>query len=323
MKSFAAKVRDGLTRETTETATKHCCKRAELTGFAFSCGSVSLWGGGGMRLVMRTEHAGTVRRAVKFIRCGFSLAPGIRTVKASRLGGRTTFEIRLEAADAAKLAGILGLSPLDRTVPQHCLLKKCCRSAFLRGVFLGSGTLMDPKRGYRMEFLMPDETGAESLRRFLKAFVAVRAGVSERRGTYVVYIKDSDGIIAVLSLIGAHGAILEMENVRIVRDARNLANRAANCDAGNIAKILGAADRQIQAIERIERSMGLEGLPDTLREVARERRRHQDASLEELGAMLDPPLGKSGVYHRLKRIESFAQTIQEEEGPNDPQGIGT
>ena len=104
-----------------------------------------------------------------------------------------------------------------------------------------------------------------------------------------------------------------MENVRILRQARNEANRAANCDAANIAKMLGAADRHMQAIALLERTLGLDALPDTLREIAVERKLHPDASLEALGQMLEPPVGKSGVYHRLRRLEALARSIAKKE----------
>ncbi len=309
MKSFAAKTRDSLTREDT-LGEKPCCRRAEITGFALSCGAVSLLGGGGTRVTMRSEHPGAVRRAMRLLRREFSAAPGMRITQASRLGGRRTFEIRLETADARALLSGCEINPLARSIPKKCLARKCCRSAFLRGVFLGCGTVADPESGYQLEFVLADEAMARALLRFLRAYEKVAAGISSRKGAWVVYVKDADCIIAILSSIGAHGAILEFENVRILRDARNRANRAANCDAANIAKMLDATDRQLGAIARIEETIGLGALPEALREVAIERRRSADASLEELGALLDPPVGKSGVYHRLRRIEAIAKNLE-------------
>lgn len=307
MKSFAVSVRDALTR-TDVFEEKACCRNAELTGFALSRGAIT-FDSGGTRLTLRAEHAGTVRRMVRVLRNDLGISPGVRIVRASRLGGQTTFEVRLEKSDTARAMRLLGLTPLEHTVPRHCLLKKCCRGAFLRGVFLGCGTVSDPERGYQLDFVLSDEEMAHALQRFLKAFYAVKAGLSTRKDGFVVYVKDADDIIAVLSLIGAHGAILDIENVRILRDARNRANRAANCDTANIAKMLGASDRHLQAIARIEQTIGLAALPESLYQIAVERREHADASLEELGALLDPPVGKSGVYHRLRRIEAIAQTL--------------
>ena len=313
MKSFAGKVRDSLTREDVLKGEKPCCRRAELTGFSLSSGAFSLLGGGNMRMTLRTEHAGAARRMVRILRADSGVTPVLRAATASRLGGRTTFEIRLEQAEAVSVMRGLALSPLSRAVPRHCLLKKCCRSAFLRGVFLGCGTIADPESGYQLEWVLSDEGMAQSISRLLQAFYGLKPGVASRKGAWVVYVKESDGIISVLSLIGAYGAILEMENVRILREARNKANRAVNCDAANIAKMLGASDRQIQAIAVVERAIGIQALPESLRQIALERRQHPDASLEELGALLDPPVGKSGVHHRLRRIEAIAQALSNEE----------
>lgn len=311
MKSFTARVRDAMARDTERTPETTGARRAELSGLALSCGSIALSGRGTVRLAMRTEHAGIGRRIVRLLRKEFSVIPGLRTLSASRLGGRTTFEIYLEGQDAARVMNACGLSPLDMSIPKHCLKTRRSRDAFLRGVFLGCATLTDPSHGYALEFLLANEPFAQALARFLHTHFQVRASVYARKQTFVVYLKASEEIMLILSAIGAHGAILEIENVRITKDARNRANRATNCDNGNISKILSAADRQLQAIRKIERTIGLDALPDTLREIAIERMRHADVSLEVLGSMLEPPVGKSGVHHRLARLEAIAQSIDD------------
>lgn len=313
MKSFAAKVRDSLTRDGERAPDTTGSRRAELTGLFLACGMMTLAGGGRVRLSMRTEHAGCGRRIVRLLRKEFSVSPGLRILRASRLGGKTTFEIRLETDDAARVMKACDLSPLDLTIPRHCLKNRRSGDAFLRGMFLGCGTMNNPSKGYRLEFVVSNEKTAKSLVKFLRAHCAVQPLVHERKQTHIVYLNSGDDIITVLSSIGAYSAILELENIRITKDARNRANRAANCDSGNITKMLGAADRQLQAIDRIDQTIGLDALPDTLREIAIERRQHADISLEALGAMLEPPVGKSGVYHRLSRIEALARSIVEKE----------
>ncbi len=313
VKSFAARARDALTREDGPRQKKACCRYAELSGYLLSNATFTLIGGHGIGLTLRTEHPGTARWVVKHLREEYLVMPVIRIVKAGRLGGRTTFEMRMEQSDAQTVMQASGLFAVGREIPRACLTRKCCRAALLRGFFLGCGTLSDPERGYRLEFVLPEETLAQALIRFLHAFYAIRARLTPRKDAAVVYVADSEDVIQILSLIGAHGAVLEMENMRILRDARNRANRAANCDTANITKMLGAADRQNRAIEVIERTIGLNALPDALREIAEERARHADASLEELGAMLEPPVGKSGVYHRLRRIEAIARSIEQQE----------
>lgn len=310
MKSFSVRAKDAVARgEISEL--KSCCRRAELTGFALGCGTATLVGGEGVCLCMRTEHAASARRLVQLVRGELSEQPVLRIVRLSRLGGRTAFEVRLTADCTRRMLRECGISLSDGAVPKACLLKKCCRAAFLRGVFLACATVADPESGYQMEFLFARERTAESAMRFLRAFCGLRAGVSQRKEVSIVYIRDSESLIRLCSMIGASNAILEIENVRIVKDARNRANRAANCDAANIAKVVDASDRHLRSIERIRKSVGLEALPDALREIAALRWEHAEASLEELGRMLNPPLGKSGVFHRLRRLDDFAASIGE------------
>ena len=317
MKSFSVRTKDAVAR--VESAQeKSCCQRAELTAAVLGCGMATLVGGEGICLCLRSEHAATARRIVRLIRDLFAQRPVLRIVHAARLGGRTAFELRLSAELTQKVFRACGVSFSAETLPKHCLLKKCCRSAFLRGIFLCCGTIADPESGYQMEFLFSRERTAESVMRFLRAFFLVRAGVSERKDAYVVYIRDSESLLRLLSVIGASSAILEIENVMITKDARNRANRAANCDAANIAKLVGASDRQLRSIERIRQSVGLEALPEPLREIAALRYEHAEASLEELGQMMEPPLGKSGVYHRLRRLEAFAASLEGKEGTVTP-----
>lgn len=313
MKSFAAKVRDGLTREDAMHPSPASADLAELSGLALACGTVTLAGGGSMRLAMRVVHAGTGRRIVRLVRGALGVTPGLRILRASRFGGRTFFEITLGGEDARVLMHALELSPLASAIPRKWTKSQRRRGAFLKGVFLGCGTVADPQREYRMEFRFASETMAKAFMEFLCKQYDLAAGFHCRRGEYIVYCNGRDDIITGLSVIGAHGAVLEFENVRITKDARNRANRAANCDAGNITRMVSAAEKQLQAIDVIERTIGLEALPDVLREAAVERKKHADVSLEALGAMLDPPVGKSGVKHRLSRIEAMARSILQTE----------
>ncbi|MDR0929437.1 MAG: DNA-binding protein WhiA [Oscillospiraceae bacterium] len=309
MKPFARRTRDTLARE--PLPEKGCCRRAELSGLVRATG-IFAFTGGGVCLALRTENPGVARRAGQLLRREFGIAPALRMATVSRLGGRTTFELRLEAGETARLLAALHIAPMEAGIPRPCLTRKCCRGAFLRGMFLGSGTLTDPSLSYQLEFRCPGEAAAGALMRFLRAFYALRAGASPRKGGAVVYVKDAEGIKLILSVIGARGAIFDLEEALIHRDARNHANRAANCDAANITRMLGAAERQLQAIGQIQRTIGLNALPEALQEIALERQNHPEATLEELGAMLSMPVGKSGVYHRLKRLEAIAQSIAEQ-----------
>ena len=268
MKSFSARAKDAVARADDFDKLKSCCRRAELTGFALGCGTPVLVGGEGVCFCMRTEHAASARRAVQIIRAEFAEQPVLRIVRAARLGGRTAFEVRLTAECTRKVLHGCDISFSEMTIPKHCLLKKCCRASFLRGLFLACGTIAAPESGYQMEFLLAGGRTAESVMRFLRAFCGIRAGVAERKGADIVYIRDSESLIRLLSMIGANAAILEIENVRIMKDARNRANRAANCDAANIAKVVGTADRNLRSIEKI-RHAGAAGRAARNRRAAR------------------------------------------------------
>ena len=317
MKSFAAKIRDGLTRDEGQPLKPSPARRAELAGLSMACGVITLMGSGMARLALRTQHPGTGRWIVRLIRSEFKVIPGLRILRASRLGGRTAFEIRVEGDDAMAITTALSISPFSVGIPKHCTQGQGRRAAFLRGVFLGCGTVTNPELGYQMEFAVSSQAFAESLCGFLQKHYEIKAAIHTRKGLPVVYIKDGDDIVTALMHIGAHSGVLAFENVRITKEARNRANRAANCDSGNITKMLGAAERQLGAIALIEKTIGLDALPQTLKEIALERKQHADLSLEALGALLEPPVGKSGVNHRLSRLEAVAHSIESNQKEED------
>ncbi len=186
--------------------------------------------------------------------------------------------------------------------------KECCRGAYLRGAFLGGGSMLDPKNRYHLEFDTKHEGYAERICELLKR-KGITAKITRRKGRFVVYVKEYSAIADTLGAMGAVGAAMELYNVSIEKELRNTANRQANCEIANIEKIAKTAVSQIGAIKKIEKYMGFDDLPETLREIADLRCRFPEESLKELGERLTPPLGKSGVNHRLKRIEEIAKNL--------------
>lgn len=186
--------------------------------------------------------------------------------------------------------------------------RECCRSAYLRGAFLGGGSMLNPKTRYHMEFDSKHEGYAERICALLKR-KGIAAKITKRKGKYVVYIKEYAAIADALGAMGAVSAAMELYNVSIEKELRNTANRQANCEIANIEKTTRTAVSQIEAIKKIEKYIGFDELPETLREIADLRCRYPDESLKELGERLNPPIGKSGVNHRLKRIEAIAETL--------------
>lgn len=314
MKSFATQTRDSLTRGDT-LPKRQCCARAELYGFMDTCSSISIVGSGKWRVAMRAEHPGTIRRMVRLLQRVCTIKPGIRIIQASRLGGQTCFEIRIEPEDTERLAETIQFVPSRNEPPKSFISRKCCQNAYLRGMFLGCGTIIDPSHGYLLEWVLSREEMAQWLSRFAWAALGVRVGAIERKANWVVYCKDSKDIMQILARIGAYNAVLEIENMLILKNARNQANRAYNCDTSNIQKMVSTSQRQIDAIDYIQKTVGLSHLSQSLRDTAKARIENPGISLSDLGMMLIPPVGKSGVSHRLRRIEAIAKTIstQQEE----------
>lgn len=185
------------------------------------------------------------------------------------------------------------------------LQQTCCRRAFIRGAFLASGSMSDPQKNYHFEIVCKTQPQAVQLQEIMKGF-AVDAKIVERKKHYVVYLKEGAQIVDMLNVMGAHVALMNLENVRILKEMRNSVNRKVNCETANITKTVSAAVRQVEDIQWIEQTRGLGSLPDSLREIAEVRLEHPDMPLKDLGQMLDPPLGKSGVNHRLRRISEIA-----------------
>ena len=180
--------------------------------------------------------------------------------------------------------------------------KECCRGSYIRGMFLVAGSVSDPKKQYHMEFDIKHRTYAEKLCHVLKR-TGITSKITENKGRSVVYIKEYSGIADCLGVMGAVGTAMEIYNISIEKEFRNQANRQSNCEVANIEKTTKAASMQLES------KMDLSELPETLQEIAHLRKQYPDESLKELGQRLNPPIGKSGVNHRLKRLEEIAETL--------------
>lgn len=186
--------------------------------------------------------------------------------------------------------------------------KECCRGSYIRGTFLAGGSVSDPRKQYHMEFDIKHEGYAEKLCQVLKK-TGITSKITENKGRSVVYIKEYSSIADCFGVMGAVGTAMEIYNISIEKEIRNRVNRQSNCEIANIDKITKAASLQVEAIKKIESKIGLSELPETLQEIAVLRKQHPDESLKELGERLNPPIGKSGVNHRLKRLEEIAETL--------------
>lgn len=196
------------------------------------------------------------------------------------------------------------------TVDGILLQQTCCKRAFIRGAFLAGGSMSDPKKSYHFEIVGKNNAQAVQLKDVINSF-GMDAKVVTRKNYRVVYVKDGAQIVDILNVMEAHVALMNLENVRILKEMRNSVNRKVNCETANIGKTVGAAVKQIRDIEYIRETAGFSILPDNLRETAELRLRYPEAPLKELGTYFNPPVGKSGVNHRLRRISEIAARIRE------------
>lgn len=186
----------------------------------------------------------------------------------------------------------------------------CCKRAFLRGAFLAAGSMSDPNKAYHFEIVCTTVNMAEQLRRMMCSF-SMDAKIVARKKMYVVYLKEGAQLVDMLNIMEAHVSLMELENVRILKEMRNAVNRKVNCETANINKTVSAAVKQVEDIRYIQQTIGLDKLSDGLKEMAILRLEHPDATLKELGEISDPPVGKSGVNHRLRKIGEIAEGVRQ------------
>lgn len=228
--------------------------------------------------------------------------------------------LRIKNEDAIKLLSMLKIdeehlsvensSRISR-ISNRLLTNTCCKRAFLRGVFLCTGSLTNPEKKYHFELALPDMDKALQMREVLGAF-SMDAKIVQRKKQFVVYVKEAEGISDILNIMGAHISLLDMENIRILKGFRNNINRQVNCETANLSKTVSAATKKIEDIIYIRDKAGFSFLEPNLKEIAVLRLEHPEASLKELGEMLSEPLGKSGVNHRLRKLSSIARRLREQ-----------
>ena len=311
--SFAARVREELIRLP---AGKPCCMLSEISALTQTSGHLAFRGGGWLSVSYRLEDAGTARRLFLLLKKRLNVNPMLHFTQTSRLGGRRTCVLTLNGEDARTLLDALHMTDTDengqihlkRTVPRHPMTRQCCRKAFLRGAFLGAGTMTNPEKGYHFEWKADDDNLPRMLEKLLEKCELPFHAYS-RKGQQVVYLKGAQQIADILALIGAGQSVLAMETIRVGKQVRAAAVRAANCDEHNGEKMLDAAQKQAETIRQISLKQGLFTLPPGLQAIARLRLEYPELSLKELGEMLDPPVGKSGVNHRMRRLMEVGESL--------------
>lgn len=286
--SFSSEVKEELAKHISPA--RHC-QIAELAALMHFCGQYGRDENGRYTIGFQTENEAVVRKGFTILKKTFNIENGV-------------------SRQEKDLRGIFQkIGNLDEPVSRMLLKSTCCQRAFLRGAFLSVGSMSDPKKSYHLEFDCIDRAKAEQLQEVIGAF-GIESKIILRKKYYVVYLKEGSGIVDLLNVCGAPVSLMNLENTRILKEMRNSVNRRVNCETANIAKTVNAAARQVEDIEYIRAHYGFQNLPAALREMALIRLENPDTPLKELGECFTPPIGKSGVNHRLRKLSELAEKLR-------------
>ena len=312
--SFSGEVKEELGDQLSDA--RHC-RIAEAAAILSMCGSIMIDSNDRYSIKIHTENLIVARKCFTLLRKTFNIRTEI-SIRRNLSKQNTSYwllvkkhEEALRLLQAAKLLTQEGdvleeLSIVRNTVVQLY----CCRRAFIRGAFLVSGSISDPEKSYHYEIVCSAKGKAEQLQKIINSF-EIDAKVILRKKSYVVYVKEGAQISDLLNIMEAHVALMKFENIRILKDMRNAVNRKVNCETANINKTVSAAVKQIEDIRYIRDTIGLENLAEALKEVALTRLSYPEATLKELGDLLTPPVGKSGVNHRLRKLGEIADKLRQ------------
>ena len=280
--SFSSDVKEELTRQ--HSKSRHC-QVAELAAMIMQGGHISMTP---LELSFETENPLLQEKYELLLKRAFDIADANQIDEAS-------------------------CKKVMNAIQELYLEKTCCKRAFIRGAFMASGSMSDPNKAYHFEIVCRTLAQASRLQELMSEF-ETEPKIVERKGHYVVYLKEGSQIVDMLNVMEAYVSLMNLENVRILKEMRNAVNRKVNCETANISKTVNAAVKQISDIELIRDTEGLDSLPLPLREMAQVRLEHPDTPLKDLGKYMDPPVGKSGINHRLRKLASVADAIREERG---------
>ncbi len=293
--SFSATVKNEMCRIEMQ---KECCQLFELKGIMTAGVDLSARANS-FKLV--TESAAVSRKIYILCKSLFNLTPTIEIKKLKKLKKHVIYVVGFDQFFASK--------EISSKLLFDEAYKKCCKRAFLRGVFMSSGSIIEPDRTYHLELSIHQEQNAINVNNLIQEF-GLHSRIISRKGKNVIYLKEGQEIVDFLNITGAHKALLKLENVRIIKEMRNNVNRIVNCETANLEKTVNTAVRQVEKIQYIKETVGFEFLPESLRQIAELRSVHTEVSLKELGQMLSPPLGKSGTNHRLRKIEAIYDELK-------------
>ncbi|MBP3264321.1 MAG: DNA-binding protein WhiA [Acidaminococcaceae bacterium] len=300
--SYSSEVKNELARLEGQ---KPCCEKAELLGVLRLSGALVLRGKN-IGIHFSTENAALARRVLQVLKSNYPVQTEVVITRSRRLKKNNRYQVEvIPDSNVAKALQELQILPSGEDERQNLLRKACCRKAFLRGVFMAGGSVSRPAGDYHLEIVTENEELARLIVKIMHGF-SLSAKMTDRKNNYIVYLKDGDHITDFLSLIGAHQALLEFENVRIVKDMRNQVNRRVNCETANLNKVIRASVLQVACIRYLQEHGRYDLLPEKLKEAAELRMRYPDISMNELVEYTEGTVGKSGLNHRLKKIRQIA-----------------
>ncbi|AXH99870.1 DNA-binding protein WhiA [Sporosarcina sp. PTS2304] len=307
--SFASKTK----KELTQIEADDCCTKAEIAAFIRMNGVMS-FSNKQLSLDVQTENASIARRLYSNLKKLYPYKVELLVRKKMRLKKNNVYICRIREG-AKNLLEELSIMTHDfqmiNTIDPQLIRDDCCARAYLRGAFLAGGSVNNPETSsYHLEVFSSYQEHSQSLVELMNRY-QLNAKSIERKKGFIAYLKEAEKISDFLGIIGAHVSLMKFEDVRIMRDMRNSVNRLVNCETANLNKTIGAAQRQVENIKLIERTIGLDQLPERLQEIAQLRVEYQDVTLKELGELVTgSPVSKSGVNHRLRKIEEIAERLR-------------
>ncbi len=293
------------------------CQIAEIAAIVSMCGKVVIDSREQYSVKVRTENLSVARKYFTLLKKTFNISTE-SFVSRNTTRGNITYTVivkrhedAMRLLQASRLIDEQGEISEEVSVGKNPIVKKsCCKRAYLRGAFLATGSVSNPEKSYHIEIVCATKGKAEQIKSIINSF-DLDAKIILRKKSYVVYLKEGSQIVDLLNVMEAPIALMEMENVRILKEMRNTVNRKVNCETANINKTVSAAVKQVEDIHYIQNTIGLFKLPEGLQEIAELRLANPNASLKELGDLLMEPIGKSGVNHRLRKLSEIAETLRE------------
>lgn len=315
--SFSGKVKEELAGNISPA--RHC-RIAELAAFIGMCGTIAINSFDQYSIRIHTENLLVARKVFTLIQKTFNIkadASVRRNISKQTVSYAVVIrrhEDALRILQATKMTEEYedngeSIHAVDPLIVQQT----CCKRAFLRGAFQASGSMSDPNKSYHFEIVCSTEEMGKQVCTLMQSF-SMDAKTVLRKKSYVVYLKEGSQIVDILNIMEAHVSLMELENVRILKEMRNTVNRKVNCETANINKTVSAAVKQVEDITYLKETIGFENLPEGLVEAALARLANPDLTLKELGAILNPPVGKSGINHRLRKLSELADKVRQEQG---------